>query len=274
MQKLAARLARGQLATSAFLTRHEQHLARAPRQRTIAPAVVRCLDDEADVGTELGKPRWRIEPDAVLAFTASAGAAPMGLDREDARERIEAALLRVQGAVRSAPPIAVKEARHHTVAVAAMPDENTAGPQDTCNLREHEPIVRGIGEETEGGEQIEHGVEAPAPGWRKPAHVALVIAQRRARASLASAREKMRREIHAVDEEACLRKEMRMAPLSARDVENARAGWEPEHLEEPRYFATISLEGEERLVLAKVDVVEISRPPIRTRCVRIGAGLI
>src|SRR5512138_2345634 len=94
-------------------------------------------------------------------------------------------------AVQRLPPIAVKEARHEPVAVAAVPDENTAGSQHARKLREHEAIVGRVREEAKGREQIEHRVEPSAPGGWKAAHVALMVAQRGARPSLARTRKEL-----------------------------------------------------------------------------------
>ena len=52
------------------LARDEQHLARPPAQRPVAPAVVRLLDDEPRVEAELGQPRGGVEADAMLALPA------------------------------------------------------------------------------------------------------------------------------------------------------------------------------------------------------------
>src|SRR4051812_28144097 len=190
--KLAARLAGGQLAPCSLFACHEQHLARAPSERTISPAVVRCLDDETGLGAELSEARWRVEPNAVLTFAAAVGPTPARFDREDTGEWIEAALLRVKGPVRGLPPIAIEEARHHAVAIAPMPDENTAGSQHASELRHHAAIVGRVGEEAEGREEIEHGIEASVPRWWQAAHVSLVVVQRWARASGARARQKLR----------------------------------------------------------------------------------
>jgi hypothetical protein len=53
-----------------------------------------------------------------------------------------------------------------------------------------------------------------------------------------------------------------MPPLSARNVEDARAGGGAEDVDEPRDFVAIALEGEERLVLEQVLGVEVVRPPV------------
>jgi hypothetical protein len=49
--------------------RHEQHLPRATRERTVAKAVVGLLHHEAGVETELGEPGRRVEANPVLAVT-------------------------------------------------------------------------------------------------------------------------------------------------------------------------------------------------------------
>ena len=53
-----------------------------------------------------------------------------------------------------------------------------------------------------------------------------------------------------------------MAPLPAGDVEDARAGGKLEELEQPRHLVPVTLQGEERLVLEEVLIVEVAAPPL------------
>src|SRR5689334_18263547 len=101
-----------------------------------------------------------------------------------------------------------------------------------------------------------------------------MVSERRPRPSLARAREELRREIDAVDEEARFGEEMCVPALPTGHVEDAGARRQPENLDEACHLTTISLEREEGLVLAKVDVVEVRGPPVRTLRLRAAGGLI
>jgi hypothetical protein len=56
---------------------------------------------------------------------------------------------------------------------------------------------------------------------------------------------------------------MRVTPLATRYVENARANRKPQDVDQPRDFASILLEREERLVLEEILFVEVRCPPRR-----------
>lgn len=56
-----------------------------------------------------------------------------------------------------------------------------------------------------------------------------------------------------------------MSALSTRHVEQTRAGRELDNIQQPRYFVTVALEREERLVLEQILGVEVGRPPVRFR---------
>jgi hypothetical protein len=60
-----------------------------------------------------------------------------------------------------------------------------------------------------------------------------------------------------------LRQQVRVPSLPARDVEDPRPDWLPHHLDESSDLATILLEGEERLVLEEILLVEVRCPPRR-----------
>jgi hypothetical protein len=55
---------------------------------------------------------------------------------------------------------------------------------------------------------------------------------------------------------------MRMPPLAAWNVENARARREAEDVHQARDLAAIALEREQRLVLEQILIVEVRLPPL------------
>jgi hypothetical protein len=245
----------------------EQHLARAARERPVAPAVERLLDDQARVGAQLGEPRGGVEPDAVLALAAAARALPGGAHGEHAGERVEGALVADHRAVVALPPVALEEARHHAVAAAAVPHEHAARREHARELRDHAPVVARVEEEAERGEEVDDRVEATRPPRRQAAHVAARVAQRASGAARAGGVEQRLGVVEAVDVVAGLGEQVRVAPLPAGAVEDARAGRQREQVDEPRDLPAVALRREERLVLLQVVGVEVGRPPVG------GAGL-
>jgi hypothetical protein len=71
----------------------------------------------------------------------------------------------------------------------------------------------------------------------------------------------MRGQIEPVDVKSGLGEQMRVPPLSARDVEDARSGRKSEQLNETSYFVAVTLEGEDGLVFEQVLSVEVGLPP-------------
>jgi hypothetical protein len=55
---------------------------------------------------------------------------------------------------------------------------------------------------------------------------------------------------------------MRMPPLAAWNVEDARARRKAEDVDQARDLAAIALDGEERLVLEQILIVEVRLPPL------------
>ena len=55
---------------------------------------------------------------------------------------------------------------------------------------------------------------------------------------------------------------MRVAALTARDVEDPRAGGQPENIDQASDLAAVACEVEDRAVLEQVVGVEVSGPPI------------
>ena len=97
-----------------------------------------------------------------------------------------------------------------------------------------------------------------------------MIAQSRAGAARASPVQQFARQIQAIDIKARFGEEVRVSSLPARNVEDARARWQSEEIDEPCNFPAVALEREHGLVLAKILLVEITSPP--GRCVRPGTG--
>ena len=143
-----------------------------------------------------------------------------------------------------------------------MPNEHAAWAQHAGELPDHAGIVRRVGEEPEGCEEIDHGVEASGPFVRKRAHVRSSVAQRRTGAALLGDGEQLARVVRAGDVVARLGQQMRVTPLSAGTIEDARADRELEDLEEPRDFLPVARENEERFVLQEILLVEVRLPPI------------
>src|SRR5207244_11566212 len=104
---------------------------------------------------------------------------------EESGERIELPLLREDGFTRS-PPIASQKSSHHSVATAAMPDENPAGFQHPRKLADDAQIIHRMGEESERGEEIQDRVKSARPTRRHSSHVAPRVAQRMSGATAAS----------------------------------------------------------------------------------------
>ena len=77
--------------------------------------------------------------------------------------------------------------------------------------------------------------------------------------------EQVLRVVEPVDVESRFGEQVRVAPLAARHVENARAGRQPEQLDQPRDFLPVALEREERLVLEQILRVEV-RISHHSRC--------
>ena len=134
------------------------------------------------------------------------------------------ALVRDHRAVVRLPPVAREELRHHAVAAAAVPDQHAAGLEHARELARSRARRRaGSRKKPNDGEQIEHRVEAAGPLARE------ACACRRAcsagsgpcRARLRDV-EEMARVVEPVDVEARFGEQMRVAPLSARHVEQSR----------------------------------------------------
>ena len=76
--------------------------------------------------------------------------------------------------------------------------------------------------------------------------------QRFAGASLCSKREKVSRKVYAVDAKAGFGEQMRVAPLTARRIQDACIDGKTENLDEPACLSPITLRSEDRGVLQKI----------------------
>ena len=125
--------------------------------------------------------------------------------------------------------------------------------------------------------RLRTALEAAGPARRKRAHVASRVAETRPGAALARALQELARVVEAVDVEAGLGEQVCVASLPARDVEQARAGWKAEDVDQSRDFVPVALERKQRLVLEQVLPVEVALPPfapLRTLChpIKISVG--
>jgi hypothetical protein len=88
------------------------------------------------------------------------------------------------------------------------------------------------------------------------------IAESRSDAAFSRSGKERLGKIDAVHVEPGVGEQVRVPPLSARDVEQPRAKREPEDVEDPGDFLAVALRGEERLVLVEVSLVEERQPPL------------
>lgn len=156
----------------------------------------------------------------------------------------------------------MKKARHDAVTAAAVPNENSARAKDTGKFGDHTTVIGWIGKEAERREEIQHSVEAFRPPARQSAHVAAVVSEIRPSSPRPRPREELAREVEPIDTETRLGEKMRMASLTAGNVQNPRGGWQPEEIDDASHLATVALQVEERLVFAQIIGVEIASPPV------------
>lgn len=195
----------------------------------------------------------------------STRATPLGIDRENPREWIEVTLLGYHRAISGAPPVAGEESRGDAVATGPVPDEHPTRLEDACELANHLGIIRGLGEETEGREQVDHGVESAAPARGELSHVGAGVAQLLSCPAFAGALQERRRIVHAVHVVSRLRQQVRMASLTTGAVKDSRSHGKGQYVDESRHLAAVLREVEERFVLQQVPLVEVRGPPVRLR---------
>ena len=76
--------------------------------------------------------------------------------------------------------------------------------------------------------------------------------------------EQVLRVVQPLNLEPRLGQQVRVPPLPARDVEDARARRQGQQLDEPRDLVPVTYEFEDRLVLEQVLRVEVAGPPVRS----------
>src|SRR5206468_5901042 len=108
-------------------------------------------------------------------------------------------------------------------------------------LRDHTRVVLRVGKEAEAGEEVQHSIEAPRPPRRQRSHVALRVAQQRARAPLPGFRDQLARIIESIDVQPRFSERMRMSTLPARAIEHACTGGERQKLHQTSDLATVAL---------------------------------
>jgi hypothetical protein len=113
-----------------------------------------------------------------------------------------------------------------------------------------------MGEESERREEVEHRVEPARPLGGHAPHVPAGVAQSVAGSASAPDVEEFLRVIEPIDVVAELGKEMRVAALTTRHIENARAVRQSEELDEACHFLPVALEREEWAVLEEIVGVE------------------
>src|SRR4051794_16772976 len=115
----------------------------------------------------------------MLARSLSQRSGPHRIHGEDPGQSVEASLVRDESAVRRLPPVALKKARHDSVATATVPNEHSARSEDAGEFGEDATIIRRLGKEAKRREEIEHGVEATTPSRGQRSHVAAGVSKTR-----------------------------------------------------------------------------------------------
>ena len=205
------------------------------------------------------------------ALDGLAPSAHGGSHREQARERIKVTLAREDRSVSRSPPVARDEAAGDAVAARTVPEQDAARLQHTRELSDHRRVVERMLEETEAGEQVQHAVEPAVPARRKLAHVAAQVAEPRSRSARLRACEQCWREVEPGDIKTGFGKQVRVAAVAARNIEDLRAGAELEHIEHARDLSPIAFGRENGLVLEQVLLVKIRAPPLGARVRRHAA---
>jgi hypothetical protein len=188
-----------------------------------------------------------------------------GLDGEKSGEWVEGPLLDNEGAIRGTPPVAAEEPRGDAVSARAVPDKDRARLQNPRKLPDHLLIVLRLGEEAKRREEVDHRVETAGPSLGKRAHVRARVPQLLALAAASGAGQQLTRIVHAIDVVAGFREQVRVSPLAARAIENARADGKFQDLDQAADVTPIALEIEEGLVFDQIPVIEVRGPPIRER---------
>lgn len=137
-----------------------------------------------------------------------------------------------------------------------MPYERPARPQHARELPHYPRIFSRVRKEAERREEVEHGIEPPRPPRRQPAHVALSVTEIGPGSPLSRNAQQIPREIEAIHVAAGFCQQMCVTTLATRHIENSRADWKRQQIQQSRYFASITFGSKKRLVLEEIVGVE------------------
>lgn len=180
----------------------------------------------------------------MLARASLCPFAPGRIHGEHPRERIKLPLLGKQRSVRRCPPIASEKPRHHPIPAAPVPYEHPARFENAGEFPDHPGVISRVREESERGEEVEHGIEATCPLRRHAPHVPARVAKSCARPALTRDVEKLFRVVESVDIVAELSQQVRMPTLTAGYIEKTRAIGQCKQIDEPGYLLSIARERE------------------------------
>lgn len=143
-----------------------------------------------------------------------------------------------------------------------MPDEKPARFQYARELSHDPRIVGRVREEAKGREQVEHRVEPRLPAQRQSAHVSSSVAEIPTGTALSRHSQQIARVVQTVNVVPGFGEQVGMAALTARNVENAGADRQRQHVHQSRYFVSVAFGSKERFVLEEVVRVERPLPPL------------
>jgi len=126
-----------------------------------------------------------------------------------------------------------------------MPYEPPARLQNSGEFPNHPGVIRGMREEAERREKVEHSVETARPLGGHAPHVSARVAKSVAGSALPRDVQKLLRIVEPVDIVAELCQQVRVAALSARNIEHAGAHRKTKQLDQARNFLSVALGREE-----------------------------
>ena len=197
----------------------------------------------------------------MLSRAGPRAAPPRRANREETGQRIEFPFLCEECSV-GLPPVARQKPGHHPIAAAAVPDEDAAGLQYPRKLPDDTGVVGRVRKEPEGREQVHYRIETSGPARGHFAHVAARVSERSTSSTSPRHCQQLLRVVQSIDVEAILGQQVCVTTLTARNIENARAGRQTKQVDEPSYLLSIALGREERPVLLEIVGVESGLPPL------------
>jgi len=192
---------------------------------------MRRFDHEAVPREQFREMRRRVEANAMLAFAVRMPAPPRRTHGQHPGQRVERPFMTDHGVIISEPPIPGEKPAHHAVAISAVPHQHATRLEDARPLGHDTLIVARKEKEAERGEKVDHCVEPRGPSCRKPSHVTARVPQCLRGPPCLRAGQQLAREIEPVNVVPGFGEEMRMPSLATRDVEDTRAGGQPENFE-------------------------------------------